>query len=57
VPTLDLTALAIAVALPVAMAVPGTILAGSALKEWFAQLKSPRWQLPMWAFISVGAVG
>jgi tryptophan-rich sensory protein len=42
--------------LPVAMAVLGTILAGSALREWFAQLKTPRWQLPMWAFITVGAV-
>jgi tryptophan-rich sensory protein len=57
VPTLDLTALAVAVALPVGMAVLGTILAGSALKEWFAHLKAPRWQLPMWAFISVGALG
>ena len=56
-PTLDLTALAVAVALPVGMAVLGTILAGSALKEWFAHLKAPRWQLPMWAFISVGALG
>src|SRR5437899_2990074 len=57
VPPLDLSALAVAVALPVAMAVLGTLLAGSALKEWFAQLKTPRWHLPMWAFISVGAVG
>ena len=56
-PTPDLAALAVAVALPVAMAVLGTILAGSALKEWFAQLKTPRWQLPMWAFISVGGAG
>jgi tryptophan-rich sensory protein len=57
VPTLDLTALAVAVALPIGMAVLGTVLAGSALKDWFAQLKTPRWQLPLWAFIGAGAVG
>ncbi len=39
------------------MAVLGTLLAGSALKEWFVRLNTPRWQLPMWAFISTGVVG
>jgi tryptophan-rich sensory protein len=54
---LDLNALAFAVALPLAMAVFGPVLAGSGLRNWFPQLKAPRWQLPMWAFVSVGAVG
>jgi tryptophan-rich sensory protein len=55
--TLDLIALAVAVAVPVGMAALGTVLAGSALKDWFVHLKGPRWQLPLWAFIAVGALG
>jgi tryptophan-rich sensory protein len=53
----DPVALALAVVLPLGMAVVGTVLAGSALKDWFVHLKGPRWQLPLWAFITVGALG
>ena len=55
--TVDPVALALAVVLPVGMAVFGTVLAGSALKDWFVHLKGPRWQLPLWPFIAVGALG
>ena len=55
--TVDAVALVLAVVLPVGMAVLGTVLAGSGLKEWFVQLEGPRWQLPLWAFIGVGALG
>jgi len=40
----------------VAMAVLGGLLAGNALKTWFANLVKPRFQIPMWLFYIVGAI-
>jgi len=53
---LNLPALAVTVILCLAMALLGGLLTGNHLKGWFAELRTPRWQLPLWAFIGVGIV-
>ena len=52
----QIVALAVAVGLCVAMAVLGSLLTGNQLRGWFTDLRTPRWQLPLWAFIGTGIV-
>lgn len=55
-PVLNISFLLLAVALSISMAILGGLLTGNQLTQWFATLKKPRLQLPLWAFISVGVV-
>lgn len=49
-------ALTATVVLCLAMALLGALLTGNQLTGWFAGLRTPRWQLPLGAFIGVGVV-
>ncbi len=53
---LNIPALVIALVSCLAMASLGGLLAGKQVTGWFATLRKPRLQLPLWAFISVGGV-
>ncbi|HEX6483752.1 MAG TPA: TspO/MBR family protein [Ktedonobacteraceae bacterium] len=53
-PTWNIPALLFAVALSVGMAIVGGLLTGNQLTQWFATLRKPRFQLPLWGFICVG---
>jgi translocator protein len=55
-PSQQIVALAVAVGLCLVMALLGSLLTGNQLRGWFADLRTPRWQLPLWAFIGVGIV-
>ena len=55
-PTLNLPALLVALALSLGMAIFGGLLTGNQLTRWFATLQKPRLQLPLWAFVSVGII-
>ncbi len=56
-PTLNITALVVAVVVCVAMALLGGLLTGNSLKGWYAGLAKPRWQIPLWAFVAIGLIG
>ena len=56
-PALNVPALLFAVALSLGMATVGGLLTGNQLTEWFATLRKPRFQLPLWGFICVGLFG
>ena len=56
-PTLNVPALLFAVALSLGMAVVGGLLTGNQLTQWFATLRKPRFQLPLWGFVCVGLFG
>ena len=55
--SLNIAALAIAGGFSLAMALLGALLTGNALTTWFAGLRAPRWQLPLWGFVVVGLAG
>ena len=55
-PTLNVPSLLIALAFSLVMAVLGGLLTGNQLTQWYAQLKKPRIQIPIWAFVSVGVI-
>lgn len=56
-PTLNISSLLLALALSLGMAILGGLLTGNQLTRWFATLKKPRLQLPLWAFVSAGVIG
>ncbi len=56
-PALNVPALLFAVALSLGMAIVGGLLTGNQLTEWFATLRKPRLQLPLWGFVCVGLFG
>src|SRR5574337_465399 len=56
-PTLDLSAVTVAIAVCVALAILGSRLTGNSLKGWYADLVKPRWQIPLGAFVGIGIVG
>lgn len=56
-PTWNVSALIIAVALSLGMAIVGGLLTGNQLTRWFATLHKPRFQLPLWGFVCVGLYG
>jgi tryptophan-rich sensory protein len=56
-PTLNVPALLFAVALSLGMAIVGGLLTGNQLTQWFATLRKPRFQLPLWGFVCVGLFG
>ncbi len=51
---LNVPALIFAVALSLGMAIVGGLLTGNQLTQWFATLRKPRFQLPLWGFVCVG---
>lgn len=55
--TWNVPALLFAVALSLGMAVVGGLLTGNQLTRWFATLRKPRFQLPLWGFVCVGLYG
>ncbi len=55
--TLNFTALAVAIVICLAMALLGGILTGNSLKVWYVGLVKPRWQIPLWAFVTIGMIG
>jgi benzodiazapine receptor len=56
-PTWNVPALLIAVALSLGMAIIGGLLTGNQLTRWFATLRKPRFQLPLWGVVCVGLFG
>jgi tryptophan-rich sensory protein len=56
-PALNVPALLFAVALSLGMAIIGGLLTGNQLTRWFATLRKPRFQLPLWGFVCVGLFG
>lgn len=56
-PALNVPALLFAVALSLGMAIVGGLLTGNQLTQWFAALRKPRFQLPLWGFVCVGLFG
>ena len=56
-PTWNILALLVAVALSLGMAIVGGLLTGNQLTQWFATLRKPRFQLPLWGFVCVGLFG
>jgi len=54
--SLNIPALLFSLAFSLVMAILGGLLTGNQLTQWFLTLKKPRFQLPLWAFISVGIV-
>ena len=55
--SLDWGSLAVAVAVTVALAGLGGVLAGSSLRDWYGHLSKPRWQIPLWGFMITGGIG
>jgi tryptophan-rich sensory protein len=55
--SLDWGSLAVAIAVTVVLAGLGGVLAGSSLRDWFAKLNTPRWQIPFWGFMIAGGIG
>jgi translocator protein len=49
-------ALLVSLGLSLAMAILGGLLTGNQLTRWFPTLNQPRFQLPLWAFMSVGII-
>ena len=56
-PTWNIPALLFAAALSLGMAIVGGLLTGNQLTQWFATLRKPRLQLPLWGFVCVGLYG
>ncbi len=56
-PTWNIPALLVAVALSLGMAIVGGLLTGNQLAQWFATLYKPRIQLPLWGFVCIGLYG
>ena len=56
-PTWNVPALLFAVALSLGMAIVGGLFTGNQLTQWFATLRKPRLQLPLWGFVCVGLFG
>jgi tryptophan-rich sensory protein len=52
----NLPALFVSLVITIVMAILGGLLTGNQLTQWFPTLQKPRFQLPLWAFISVGIV-
>ncbi len=52
----NIPALLFSLAVTMVMAIMGGLLTGNQLTRWFPTLKKPRFQLPLWAFISVGII-
>ncbi len=52
----NLPALFVSLVITIVMAILGGLLTGNQLTQGFPTLHKPRFQLPLWAFISVGIV-
>ncbi len=52
----NLPALFVSLVITIVMAILGGLLTGNQLTQGFPTLQKPRFQLPLWAFISVGIV-
>ena len=52
----NLPALFVSLVITIVMAILGGLRTSNQLTQWFPALQKPRFQLPLWAFISVGIV-